>query len=432
MPEHRLRPSPDQGRVAACRRRLVPLGVALVIVACAGPTATVPLSSSPRASPVGVVPITTSQPTSTVAATPTGEPAPDQWTPVPADALPAAMLQALRPPSGGGFSPANLFRIGGRFMLAVGGELWASSDGWSWTPVAELSDAAGAFIWDIAANEAGYVAIGSGQVGGTAVWTSPDGFSWTRVPDSPVLTAMAAVAITDGPAGLVAVGGSRPPGSGSADAILAALPAGAGHAAVWTSRDGRSWAKVDDQAVFAQGAMADVVAGGPGYVALGGDDCSTLCPQPGPLIWTSIDGQKWRFVDPRSMQPTGPGIGYALATGPGGVIEAGGFGDDGHGSSVSVAWRSVDGVHWTRAVIGLSGGGATGMTAVGDLGFIAIGQGIWGTADGRGWVSLSTIEPFGSESVSSIACEVDRCVATLIDMNSGTVDLLVGPARVTP
>ena len=95
------------------------------------------------------------------------------------------------------------------------------------------------------------------------MWTSPDGFTWSRVAhDEAVFGGEADQVIsgvTSAGGGLVAVG--RDESGGDLDG------------AVWTSVDGLIWSRVaHDEAVLGgpfDQRMWEVVAGGPGLVAIG-------------------------------------------------------------------------------------------------------------------------------------------------------------------
>jgi hypothetical protein len=133
------------------------------------------------------------------------------------------------------------------------------------------------------------VAVGYDDSGGdadAAVWTSEDGLTWARVPHSetvfggPSDQRMNSVTVGDD-GQLVAVGVDF----GIDDGV----------AAVWTSPDGVSWTRVaHDEDVFGgQGtlSMADVVGGGPGYVAVGSEFHLTWWEA---AAWTSEDGLVWK------------------------------------------------------------------------------------------------------------------------------------------
>lgn len=84
------------------------------------------------------------------------------------------------------------------------------------------------------------------------------------------------------------------------------------NAAAWTSVDGLTWSRVPhDEAVFGgEGgqAMVDVTVGGPGLVAVGGqnvctdrevagrEDPATTCEDGNAAVWTSVDGLTWSRV----------------------------------------------------------------------------------------------------------------------------------------
>jgi len=409
----------------------------LFLVACAGsPTGSGP-TPSPTAVPSTPAPTRTSQPTSTLTAAPTEQPAPAPWAQVPTTTLPAALVQALTTnPNEGG----HVFRVGAQFVVADRGQLWASTDGLSWAMLGELPGADGDVVNDITTGGPGYVAVGwDGTAGAGAVWTSPDGATWTAITDASVFNGNGLGhdinAVTDGPHGLVAVGGVGGPLFATGPFILASAQA-AGQAAVWTSPDGRTWHKVPDEASFAQGEMDDVAAGGPGYVAVSrGAECGGPCPgTAGPLVWTSVDGRTWHLVDARhAIHPSGPASATVVAAEPGSLVVAA-------SSGPARAWWSRDaGVHWTGSPIGPDVTDVEGLTNVGGKGFLAVASGIWGSADGRTWVSLSSIPPDDSVvTLGSVACTADRCVAagwenaagTSGGIATGTYEIWIGPARV--
>jgi hypothetical protein len=145
---------------------------------------------------------------------------------------------------------------------------------------------------------------------------------------------------------------------------------------IWSSRDGRSWTQVLDasalnanrspQGVVGQlGQLEDVIAGGPGYVAVGqADDPATQ--RAVAAVWTSTDGRHWvRAQSPALAPPTPPipdGVetpvqGYIQSVsdgGPGLVAVGGVFGGAFSGSELltqpydPAVWTSADGVHWSR------------------------------------------------------------------------------------
>ena len=108
------------------------------------------------------------------------------------------------------------------------------------------------------------------------------------------------------------------------------------HAAVWTSVDGLTWSRVphDEEVFGGEGGewMADVTVGGPGLVAVGGErvctdtevpgreDPSTTCEDGNAAVWTSVDGLTWSRV-PHDEAVFGGADSYAMsgvtAGGPG-------------------------------------------------------------------------------------------------------------------
>jgi hypothetical protein len=175
------------------------------------------------------------------------------------------------------------------------GAVWTSVDGTTWSRVpydpsvfgqwdhhgAELS----ASMRDVTAGGPGLVAVGDVSrgygPGNGAVWTSADGISWTLAADR--IEAMGISGVTVGGPGLVAVGVAMETPPVSPDV------AGSLMAAVWTSADGTTWARVPPQPEVLGGpgyqGMSSVHPGGPGLVAIGDAD--------GPAAWTSADGITW-------------------------------------------------------------------------------------------------------------------------------------------
>ena len=220
--------------------------------------------------------------------------------------------------------------------------------------------------------------------------------------------------VTAGGPGLVA-GGSEVTQGGEVDA------------AIWTSADGTTWARVpDEQGVFGGPGVqeiADVTVGGPGLVAVGrgasvvGSDTYATA-----AVWTSAAGFNWsrvphddavfwgatgqrdQILRMSAVTAGGPGLVAVGASGgasdyneiTGGWIERG----------VGVVWTSVDGITWSRvpydpSVFGQwddqSGGMSASMVDVtaGGPGFVAVGDvyrggrlgygAVWTSVDGVNW-----------------------------------------------
>ncbi len=268
-----------------------------------------------------------------------------------------------------------------------------------WARVADSGSVLGGpndqVIIDIVEAGPGLVAVGRDGVDGelnAAVWTSPDGTEWTRLPyDEAVFggtgsQAMFGVAV--GGPGLVAVGYDA--SGGDADA------------AVWTSTDGREWTRVaHDEAVFG-GAddqdMYSIVAGGPGFVAVG-DDYST--GESNAAVWTSPDGVTWTRVSDAVLGSTGTQIMETVTVGGPGLVVVGyeHAGTDFNGA----VWTSTDGASWVRVVDTDSALGGTNDQAIlgvagNESGLVAVGYDssggdwdttVWTSPDGDTWTRVA-------------------------------------------
>lgn len=122
---------------------------------------------------------------------------------------------------------------------------------------------------------------------------------------------------------------------------------------VWGSPDGLDWAQLD---ALGAGELRDVVAGGPGLVAVGSTctfDPQGSPPDCGPAIWTSIDGTDWMRVPhdedvfTSCAQVEDPFCNLAIESVtalPSGTLLAHGFSTDRF-----TIWTSPDGLSWTRS-----------------------------------------------------------------------------------
>lgn len=230
--------------------------------------------------------------------------------------------------------------------------VWTSRDGFEWTRVRDARGALGGpgdqVMNRVAAWSGGFVAVGfesRGRNRDGAAWVSRTGARWTRVagervlggPGDQVLRSVAAA-----PDGVVAVGSeARGEVRGDDDA------------AVWTSRDGARWERVEDPTgglTFGgpeDQVAATVTAGGPGWVAAGFD---TSAGSYDVAVWTSADGASWERVPRNDLVFGGPShqfIWGISSSSPTGWLVAVGRDDVGGGPDAAV-WTSIDGLTWRR------------------------------------------------------------------------------------
>ena len=189
-----------------------------------------------------------------------------------------------------------------------------SADGATWSSQ-RLPSAASHEARQVAWGPAGYVVVSSRIEGGSpadVAWWSPDGRTWTRITKIDGATHPALGAVAAGAGGFVAVGtdGSRPTAWRSTDGRTWHRPATTGAVPqpdrarmryangrflvptgreVWSSADGRSWAKAR---VPGQGnGVFDVAAGpGGGFVAVGR---SPAGEQPGEVATADAELRAW-------------------------------------------------------------------------------------------------------------------------------------------
>lgn len=254
--------------------------------------------------------------------------------------------------------------------------VWTSADCLHWDAAAS----APSVDWDVAAITAGddgLVAVGSAN-GSLAVWRSTDGRTWRR----------ATTAAGDRPSRLWDVA--------FADGRYVAVGGGPQGAEIWWSGDGEHWVAATGFAAFrTPGFFADmlaVVAGGPGFVAVGGT------PVGG--VWTSTDGDAWQRVDLGAYDYRNF---RAAAVGPDGLLLAltgttllvspdpaalgpwtpsslpapADLAAFGPGLTVDVA--SLTATDWGYVAVG-----ALGPTAGSDVGQLTRGL-VWTSRDGRTW-----------------------------------------------
>ena len=170
------------------------------------------------------------------------------------------------------------------------------------------------------------------------------------------------------------------------------------NAAVWTSTDGLVWERVPHRRERFGGEgnqqMSAVATAGPGLVAVGTDNDDAA-------IWTSPDGLDWTRVATDDPDLRGDGTQFITdVTGVrNGIVAVGG------GGSGPVAFRSTDGLDWERIeLVGEARGDEVSLfinrILEHDGGLIAVGQGfgeqtgmraiVWRSDDGGSWSRLLT------------------------------------------
>ena len=243
-----------------------------------------------------------------------------------------------------------------------------------------------------------------------AVWVATDPMTWERLtPEAPAFAGATMSDVVVFGDRLIAVG-VQPDGTGGLDS------------AVWTSPDGRRWARVEYQPAFDGADMSQVVVLGDRLIVLGrtGNEAG----QQDGAVWTSDDGEAWlriedddAFGGPGWQQINGVTVvsGSVVAVGTSYVLHD----DHREARSVGVVWLSRDGENWRR-VDDARGVFATdpltsiqGVTAAGP-GAIAVGSraipgeapnafddrsraAVWFSADGAVWEPLSDRPEFSSE-----------------------------------
>ena len=221
----------------------------------------------------------------------------------------------------------------------------------------------------VARRRGGFVAVGYDRSDAepyrdAAVWLSPDGLRWSRVPNGDGALGnghdrdQVMDAVTETPSGLlVAVGRDRAAG------------------AVWTSTDGRHWARTRSPGLQAAGStleLQDVVAAGSRLVAVGrrGDPKGNLNEA---AVWLSTDGRDWRRVRSPVFEKQSGGSNEArgqqmrgVVAVPFGFVAVGADHPSGpDGPAAAAVWTSLDGEVWTPVGIpSLAGPGNYSMRGV--------------------------------------------------------------------
>jgi hypothetical protein len=155
---------------------------------------------------------------------------------------------------------------------------------------------------DVARLGSGFVAVGAGT-SGAAVWTSTDGSTWARVRDDPMFHPRPG---TDKSYWASMAGVAVDHGVVVAVGMDGAPGGGDNSVRVWWSADGRTWAEATGDR-FLSGQVFSVTATPEGFLATGPSG------EPSCLggMWASTDGRAWQCV---ASDPAFDGFGpYAAA-----------------------------------------------------------------------------------------------------------------------
>jgi len=306
----------------------------------------------------------------------------------------------------------------------------SSIDGRNWSESGEIGYATRylpptsgpeAGIVDVAGGPDGFVAIGYAHTGGVepvlafpegAAWWSADGSTWAQA--SPGEGARPAAVFRAAERWLI--GGVVYHGTD----LVTDRPIGA----IWTSVDGRTWTRVEDEVVFDVGGyvdtMEDPAAGGVagfasnGHVIVaGGQVCADEGLPCTAASWVSADGTSWSRGD---ELPEGDAMNELVAVG--GVFVAGARVCPAQGECTTTILRSTDGRVW-RAVAGPL---TSGVEIVASEGTAVLVTGEYRTidvrasADGLRWSELGTV---------AAPERVNWGTPLLVTRPGGRVDLLI-------
>jgi hypothetical protein len=338
---------------------------------------------------------------------------------------------------------------GGPGLVAVGeaggdAAVWTSADGYTWSRVPHDESTFGgtynSAIRSVTEGGPGLVAVGySEQVlwhpaleekedwsgdelealgielteGGSSVWTSADGYTWSRIDFDEGSQTGGLEYVTVGSPGLIALGGDTEGAVG------------------WTSTDGLTWkltesgnfafngSSDDDGRGFAfDGSPSVVIAGGPGFVGVGGGwDAG--------YSYTSSDGTTWsQSQSPLPLETRGEVLYVTVddmtTGGPGfvavGYVVYGEWGEDAERLTAATVWTSTDGYRWSLVPLDVAVFGDSIMTGVAatETGLVAIGTvyagewqaelqaAVWTSPDGITWSRAPLEEDVGYAQMNSI------------------------------
>ena len=247
----------------------------------------------------------------------------------------------------------------------------------------------------------GYVARAENGVD-AAVWSSADGRTWAKGPAQQSFANTLMTDVTARPGGFSAGGAACPP-TGGGECVGINL---------WTSSDGVAWAeaRLSPSGEAECCLLVALTAGGPGVVGMASDVSDVSSGPKDAVSLTSADGSTWvahrrapAFVDADATS--------VVAGGPG-LVAVGGRAD---GSFA--AWSSKDGKAWTsaRPPTGKPAGEARDVIAAGP-GFVAVGKdgsdaAVWTSADGLTWTRLPAADALKGGVMDRVTRAGDLLVA---------------------
>jgi hypothetical protein len=281
----------------------------------------------------------------------------------------------------------------------------STGTGSTWLPTGSLGDTRGEQIFSVAVGPHDTV-VAVGSTTGTSV--SQQAVFLTAKPAGKVN----AVSLAGVPGALIpevtvhatAVAGGEQIAVGSAD----------GYPAVWRLASNGSWSLVSALPLVSQStglaALSSVSYGRAGWVAAG---------TPGPVIFTSRDGENWQTAAGDITRDLARAAAVATAAGPAGYLIDGKLAASG-GGYVADDWWSSDLTNWTRAQTATPATGSDRVLAVagGLHGFVSAGShddrpAVWTTANGRLWrVDVLPLPASASAGVlQQVAISGNRVVA---------------------
>lgn len=256
--------------------------------------------------------------------------------------------------------------------------IWTSRDGAAWTVLPQDTVPKDTQLNAVVGTANGFLAAGVATTDGDrehgVVWRSDDGATWAPATGDDAAFGNAGLSdIVDTGAGLIGLAAFRPDLYGFRPAL-------------WRSDDGTQWAPIapSENAFGSDGAaVAQIIAGGPGYIAVGTTIDTTspqdptsqqLWPPTDGAIWTSRDLQSWERVEPGRALFGGESQEAVRSV----VAVRDGFVAFGVTEGGAAAWSSVDGSQWERIDLPDGAGGAIDAAAVLNGRVVAVG----GAADG--------------------------------------------------